>query len=269
MTKQRTTELKVGVGVGLGLLLLIITIMLLGGDKSFLSSTYILKVPFDKVDGLAPGSLVRLSGFEIGNISDIGFSEKDSKLLVSLKILKKYQDRITTNSLAGLRTQGALGDKYVYISPGQSGGTVLKNEDFIQVEQSADIFTTLSQRGDEIAKVFDILNELSIFAKTLNKDGRSDKLMENMVSASGHMNQAMEKFNLAISDLRGVDQKNLKNASKDLASILEKLDNGSGTLGALINDPTISEKLKAILGGGKRSDYMKSLIQKTIQDGKN
>ena len=93
--------------------------------------------------------------------------------------------------------------------------------------------------------------------------------MENMVSASGHMNQAMEKFNLAISDLRGVDQKNLKNASKDLASILEKLDNGSGTLGTLINDPTISEKLKAILGGSKRNDYMKSLIQKTIKDGKN
>lgn len=269
MTERGATELKVGIGVGLGLLLLVITILLLGGDKSFLSSTYMLKVPFDKVDGLAPGSLVRLSGFEIGNISDIGFSEKDSKLLVSIKILKEYQNRITTNSTAGLRTQGALGDKYVYISPGAPGGTPLKNGDFVQVEQSTDLFTALSQRGEEITKLFDILNELSIFAKALNKDGRSEQLMKNMVSASQHMNQAMEKFNLAISDLRGEDQKNLKRVSKDLASILEKIDNGSGTLGGLINDPTIHEKLKAVLGGSKRNDYMKSLIQKTIQDGKN
>jgi phospholipid/cholesterol/gamma-HCH transport system substrate-binding protein len=268
MTERGATELKVGIGVGLGLLLLIITIFLLGGDRSFLSSTYSLKVPFDKIDGLAPGSVVRLSGFEVGNISSIGFSEKDSKLLVNLKIFKEYQNRITDKSIAGLRTQGALGDKYIYISPGEEGGTPLKDGDFLAVEQSSDLITTLTQRGQELSKVFDILQELSIFAKTLNKDGRSDKMMDNLVSASNHMDQAMHKFDLAISDLRGEDQKNLKRISKDLASILEKIDNGSGTLGGLINDPTIHEKIKGMLGGAKRNDYMKSVIQKTITDQK-
>lgn len=268
MTERGATELKVGIGVGLGLLLLIITIFLLGGDKSFLSSTYTIKVPFEKIDGLAPGSVVRLSGFEVGNISSIGFSEKDSKLVVNLKLFKEYQSRITDKSVAGLRTQGALGDKYIYISPGDQSGTPLKDGDFLAVEESSDLITTLTQRGQELSKVFDILQELSIFAKSLNKDGRSDKMMNNLVSASNHMDQAMQKFDSAISDLRGEDQKNLKKISKDLASILEKIDNGSGTLGGLINDPTIHDKIKGMLGGAKRNDYMKSVIQKTIQEKK-
>lgn len=269
MSERGSTELKVGIGVGLGLLLLIITIFLLGGEKSFLSSTYTLKVPFDKIDGLAPGSVVRLSGFEVGNISHIEFSEQDSKLMVFLKIYKEYQERITTNSVAGLRTQGALGDKYVYISPGQNGGTPLKNGETITVETSTDLLTTITQRGEELSKIFDIVGEIDKFAKVLNRDGRSDKVMDNLVSASNHMNLAMQKFDLAVSDLRGEDQKNLKKISKDLVSVLEKLDNGTGTLGALINDPTIHEKIKAVLGGSKRNDYMKSLIQQTVQEQKS
>ncbi len=268
MTERGATELKVGIGVGLGLLLLIVTIFLLGGEKSFLSSTYTLKVPFDKIDGLAPGSVVRLSGFEVGNISDIKFSEEESKILVYVKLFKEHQSRITDKSVAGLRTQGALGDKYVYISPGEPGGNPLKDGDYLTVEISTDLITTLTQRGEELSKIFDIVGEIDKFAKTLNKDGRSDKMMTNLLSASSHMDQAMQKFNLAVSDLRGEDQKNLKRISKDLASILEKIDNGSGSLGALINDPTIHEKIKGVLGGGKRNDYMKSIIQKTITDQK-
>jgi phospholipid/cholesterol/gamma-HCH transport system substrate-binding protein len=265
MTARGGTELKVGIGVGLGLLLLIVTVLVLGGSKSFLSSTYTLKVPFEKIDGLAAGSIVRLSGFEIGNISDIEF-DKDSKLVVNLRIFKEHQDRITTNSVAGLRTQGALGDKYVYISPGEPGGTPLKDGDYIKVEESTDLFTTITQRGQDLSKIFDIISELDKLAKTLNKDGRSEKMMNNLESASNHFNQSMSKLNQAVSDLRGDDQNNLKKISKDLASILEKIDNGSGTLGGLVNDPTIHEKIKAFLGGSKHTDYMKSIIQKTIDE---
>lgn len=268
MTQRGATELKVGIGVGVGLLLLIITVFLLGGDRSFLSSTYTLKVPFNKIDGLAAGSVVRLSGYEVGNVTDIQFSEESFKLVVHLKIYKEYQNKITDKSVAGLRTQGALGDKYVYIEPGAAGGNPLKDGDFLNVESSTDLITTLTQRGEELSKIFDILNELSIFAKSLNKDGRSDKMMENLVSATNHMNSAMDKFNLALSDLRGEDQKNLKKISKDLVSVLEKIDNGNGTLGALINDPTIHDKIKEVLGGPKRNDYMKSVIQKTVSDKK-
>src|SRR5690606_41961107 len=126
----------------------------------------------------------------------------------------------------------------------------------------------IAQRGQDLSKIFDILNELSVFAKTLNKNGRSDEMMEHLTSASKHMDAAMQKLNLAVSDLRGEDQRNLKKISKNLASILEKIDNGSGTLGGLINDPTIHDKIREFVGGPKRNDYMKSVIQKTVSEQK-
>jgi len=268
MTEKGATEVKVGIAVGSALLLFIITVLLLGGDKSIFSKTYTLKVPFDRIDGLAQGSIVRLSGFQIGSVSDVQFSEKDEKIIVYLKILKKFQPRITQNSTAGLETQGALGDKYVSVDAGAPGAEYLKDGDILPAEKNTDLLTTISQRGEEIGRVFDILNELHRFTKTLNEGDRSEKLMQNLVSATTHMDQAMVQFQLAMKDLRGDDGKNLKNMSNHMASIFEKIDNGNGTLGELINDPTIHEKIKSMLGGSKRNDYMKSLIQKTIQEGK-
>ncbi len=268
MNSKGATEVKVGIAVGAALLLFIVTVVLLGGNKSMFSSTYILKVPFDHVDGLNPGSLVRVNGYQVGSVHDIQFSAEDQKIIVYVKILKKFQSRITKDSEASLRTQGALGDKYVAIETLTFNGEPLKDGDSVRVEESPDIFTTISQRSGDLGKIFDILKDFREFSKTLNKDGRSDHIMENLTSASKHMDQAMVQFELAIKDLRGDDQKNLKKISNHIESILEKIDNGNGTLGELINDPTIHDKIKEILGGSKRNDYMKSLIQKTIQEGK-
>ncbi len=38
-----------------------------------------------------------------------------------------------------------------------------------------------------------------------------------------------------------------------LEAVLKKVDKGEGTLGALINDPTLYEDMKLLLGGAKRS----------------
>jgi phospholipid/cholesterol/gamma-HCH transport system substrate-binding protein len=268
MTQKGAVEIKVGIAVGIALVLFIITVFMLGGDQSIFSSTYTLRIPFESVDGLVPGSVVRLNGFQVGNIADIKLSEKDDKIVVFAKILKKFQNKITVKSIADVKTQGALGDKYVAIDPGEPGAEPLKDGDLLPVKEGKDLLTTLTQRGDEIGRIFDILNELHQFTKALNKDNRADQMMGNLTSASKHMDQAMSEFQLAVRDLRGDDGKNLKKISYHIESVFEKLDNGNGTLGELINDPTIHDKLKSFLGGSKRNDYMKSLIQKTIEEGK-
>lgn len=49
-------------------------------------------------------------------------------------------------------------------------------------------------------------------------------------------------------------------ASARLASALEKVDSGEGTLGLLVNDPTLYYDLKALAGGTKRSWILRSLV---------
>ncbi len=267
MKKVGATELKVGAAVGFSALLLITTILLLGGENSFFTDTYTINVAFDKVESLSTGGLVRLSGYQIGNVKKIEFSEKEQKIVVSMKILSKYKHKITNTAKAELRTQGALGDKYVYISPGAEPGEALKDGDFVQAESGDDLFASITKRGAEITKVFDILNELHTFTKSLNHEGRNEKLMTNMTKASEDFQKAMATLALTLQDLRGEDGKNIKKFSKNLVSISEKIDNGSGTLGGLVNDSSIHERLKSILGGSQRTE-LKTLLQTTIQEGK-
>ncbi len=262
-----TTEVKVGAAVGFSVLLLVVTIIMLGGENSFFTKTYTLNVAFDKVESLSTGGLVRLSGYQVGNVTSIEFSEKEQKIVVSMKILEKYKNKITTTAKAELRTQGALGDKYVYIIPGAEPGETLKNGDFVQAESAEDLFSSITKRGAEITKVFDILNELHTFTKSLNHDGRNEKLMTNMTKASEDFQKAMASLALTLQDLRGEDGRNIKKISKHLVSISEKIDNGSGTLGGLVNDSSIHDRLKSILGGSQRTE-LKTLLQTTIQEGK-
>src|SRR5262245_48778458 len=103
-----------------------VSVILLGGDKFFLKTTYELKVRLPQVQGLGRGSVVSVVGVPVGNVRDIQFipGSTDVDVLVSLEA--SVYDRITEGSKATVKTQGALGDKYIYIDPGPLGGKPLK-----------------------------------------------------------------------------------------------------------------------------------------------
>ncbi len=60
----------------------------------------------------------------------------------------------------------------------------------------------------------------------------------------------------------------LDNSAERLDSILKKIDSGEGTLGALVNDPTLYEDLKTLMGGAKRSRVIKAVVDLSIKKGK-
>ena len=50
-------------------------------------------------------------------------------------------------------------------------------------------------------------------------------------------------------------------AGSRLNSILAKVDRGEGTMGLLLNDPTLYEDLKRLIGGAQRSTVVRTLIR--------
>ena len=46
---------------------------------------------------------------------------------------------------------------------------------------------------------------------------------------------------------------NLDRAIADLAEVAAKLDRGQGTLGKLVNDPTLYQETRSLVGGARRS----------------
>lgn len=58
---------------------------------------------------------------------------------------------------------------------------------------------------------------------------------------------------------------NLNGAALRLNNVLTKIDEGEGTLGAFLNDPTLYEDMKIITGGAKRSGRVRRVVEYTIK----
>ncbi len=58
-------------------------------------------------------------------------------------------------------------------------------------------------------------------------------------------------------------------AGARLNDILAKVDRGDGTLGLLLNDPTLYEDLKLLVSGAKRSLLVRSMVQLMVEEGRD
>jgi len=262
MESNTKVQLKVGIFLVVGMVLLLGSIFLLGADKAFFRSYTTVHAYFEQVQGLAEGSVVSFSGITVGNIAKIEILPERNLIDIVMVIDDKFMPRVTEGSLVEIRTQGALGDKYIFILPGDPKAKPLTEGAVLEVAKATDILGILSERGTEAEKIFDIISEMHRFAKTLNADNRTDKILVNLANATAKM----DKTDAATQKIaEGFSEGKLKNTMDRLDSVMTKLDRGQGTLGALINDPSVHDQIKSMLGGSPRKSYMKNLMRTSIE----
>lgn len=251
-------ELKVGIFALVGVILFCTTVVLLGGDKFFLTRTYHLKVHLPQVQGLGRGSVVSLAGVPIGNVGDINFVPNSPDVEVVLNLQSAIQPRITQGSKVSIKTQGALGDKFVFIDAGPSTNPMLPDNAVLDTDKTPDLIDMITSKGAELGEVVNVIKEVRQLFENLNRDNRSGKLMHNLVAGSDDMDklliEARETFRLIRTE-----------ALQPLASVMHKIDKGQGTLGELINDPSLHNRLMGFLGEAPRNRFLKPLIRDSIQ----
>src|ERR1700676_2345520 len=124
--KQLTwTELRVGLFVLVGLSVLAAGIFYVTGAGT-LGPKYRLITYLPDVSGLANGAPVRLDGVEIGNVESIKIAprtgnvarDRTRNIEIVMRVAKKYQEDILTDSEASLITEGLLGNEYVEVTRG-------------------------------------------------------------------------------------------------------------------------------------------------------
>lgn len=269
MDPKKINELKVGLFVSFGLIIIIISIFLLGGDKIIFTPYYDLRAQFNDVQGLNSGSIVSLSGITVGNIHKIDFTPKKNGLLVTMKINENFKNRITKGSTAEIKTQGALGDKIIYIRPGPLGSPPLHKGEVLQPLEGTDFMSVLTSNGDQFQKVFEIIDEINILVKKINSNDYIMQILKSTSESSQKLNLTLTSAQSLIIEIQKLLPKNNKVSESidHFNNILTKIDKGEGTLGGLINDPTIHHQLKTLLGGNSREKYFKGALQKTIQKG--
>lgn len=81
------------------------------------------------------------------------------------------------------------------------------------------------------------------------------------------MDKTLGEFRQLASDARGGEKEDLKQTIEGLRNIILKIEKGEGTLGALIQDRALYDRLKQLLGGSSRDTMMKTLIRDSISKG--
>jgi phospholipid/cholesterol/gamma-HCH transport system substrate-binding protein len=141
--KQNTLELAVGLFMVIGFGAFVYLALQLG-EVPFLSrgSTYILKAEFDNVAGVKKGASVQVAGVVVGEVADVALSETEVALL-SLRIDKSLQ--IPIDSIASVKSQGIIGDKYIQVSLGGDEKKYGPGDILTETESSVDIESLISK----------------------------------------------------------------------------------------------------------------------------
>jgi phospholipid/cholesterol/gamma-HCH transport system substrate-binding protein len=249
MDKKIANNIIVGIMVAVGFIAFVFVLFNIGGG-GILKSQFTLYATFRHVKGLHMGSEVSLSGLRIGVVSRITISEANKKdLVVEMSIARNAQQYIRKDSIAQIRTQGVLGDKYIEIGFGSEGSPVLKHGDSITSDEQEDLF---SQSGKLVGGL----------SKKFSEGGDFDSLMQNLNTVSKNLASITTELR------QSRTSENLGKSIAHLEAIMGKVNRGEGTLGGLISDPTIYEDVKAITGGAKRSAILQYFMKQFMEEGK-
>ena len=98
---------------------------------------------FDRVDGLATGSDVRMSGIKIGTVTAQSLNTDNYFAVVTLSLTDEVQ--LPTDSSAKITSEGLLGGNYVSITPGGSEERLASGDEIQFTQGSIDLIGLVGQ----------------------------------------------------------------------------------------------------------------------------
>jgi phospholipid/cholesterol/gamma-HCH transport system substrate-binding protein len=261
MKAKKLTEIKVGIFVVVILLLFGVCVFVIGSHQKYFQRQYTLWASFSNIQGLIVGAPVSLAGLTVGRVNAIIFPEdpREKTIKVELKIKKGVQKRIREDSIASIQTMGLLGDKYVEISIGSPEKNILQDGDYIESAHPFDLLAYASKLEEAI----DVINTILIDVREISGQVRGGKGLLHAILYDPAGGKLVNNLSVASGSLDDL-MKDLSSAAKSADNIVKKVERGEGTLGGIVNDPTVYEDLKVILGGAKRSTIIKALVRYTI-----
>jgi phospholipid/cholesterol/gamma-HCH transport system substrate-binding protein len=263
--KQLTwTEMRVGLFVLAALVIVLVAIFFVTGGN-ILGPKYRLITYLPEVEGVQAGAPVDLDGVQIGSVQSVELTphpqDRMHGIKVVLRIDKKYQEQIRTDSSASLVTQGLLGDRYVTISRGLTGSAIPDNGVVPGTEEAA--MKQMVQRGAELMQNLGALSDdlRGIVDQVHRGNGTLGKLM-NDPSLYNHLNDTAGKLDAVASSIQQGQGSLGKLVASDalyakVDSAIGKADDvlgavrdQKGTIGKLVYDPSAYDSIKGVAEKG-------------------
>ena len=104
---------------------------------------YKVTAEFNRVDGLATGSDVRLSGIKVGTVISQSIDPKNYKAVVTMNLASDV--KIPDDSSAKITSEGLLGSNYVALTPGGSEDYLKDGSEIDFTQGSVDLMGLIGQ----------------------------------------------------------------------------------------------------------------------------
>ncbi|MDY7034301.1 MAG: MlaD family protein [Thermodesulfobacteriota bacterium] len=247
--KQISTETKVGIFVVIGIIVLAYLTVNIEKIRVGRAVGYTIFTKLDSAAGLVKNSPVRIAGVEIGRVEDITLEAGKARVTLHLPV----QTSLPFDSLAFVKSEGLLGEKYIEIKPGiftdvfiQPNGEIKQGTSVVDIDQ---LVTQLSSVAADIRGVTSSLNR--VLGGERGEDAMR-RIFNNIEEITVDLNTTVKENK----DRFGTVIGNFENLTRDFASITVKAGdtfdnmnliakrvvNGEGTLGRLMTDSSLYEQ---------------------------
>lgn len=253
-------------------------------DEPMFSRVNLLYTTYDDVGGMSRGSTVYINGLKVGSVRELNYKIEVDSIEVVMSITEPIP--IPVGSKAMLAAPGIIGSPVIEIQRSKSKEILEWGSRIEGTKEAGlmDSFSGLAESGpavvDSVKLMIDMVNknlrkteaiEESDIEETVNNfrataaeiramlEGRKaqiDSLMQATTNTMGNISELSDSSTADVESLiknlekfsseLGVLSQNLQESTQSMNSILRKMDEGEGTMGLMLNDPSLYNNLDSL-----------------------
>ncbi|MBK8662557.1 MAG: MCE family protein [Ignavibacteriales bacterium] len=223
MKNDSKNKIRLGIFITIGIVVFILAIYFIGEKQQLFRSTFNISGVFKDVGGLQVGGNVRFAGINVGVVESITIIT-DTSVQVDMIIDESVRKFINKNAVANIGTEGLMGNKILFISPGKGKAITIEDQDHIKTAPPINLDEIFASLKGTIDNSTVITNDLAKIT-TYIKDGKGivgrllmdDDLSQNFDSAIALLKSGSSGFNTLIKSTLN----NTETMTSDLMTIVK------------------------------------------------
>jgi phospholipid/cholesterol/gamma-HCH transport system substrate-binding protein len=106
------------------------------------SKTYTINAAFNNISGVKVGADVQIAGVTVGKVRQLDLS-KENQAMVGMQVNREVA--IPMDSIASVKSQGIIGDKYIQITLGGDESLYKPGDTIVDTESAIDLESLISK----------------------------------------------------------------------------------------------------------------------------
>lgn len=272
------TKIVVGAFVLALIALAVVGAMITGDGLDAFKTKRHFQVTFRDASGLQEGASVKMGGLTVGRVTSLtlAFVDNAPAVVASIDIIEPHFEMVRIDSVVRLETQGVLGDKFVAVVGGTPAAAIADDNTVIATMPQLS-FDEVAARADKVLTSFGaILVDVRRFSSGLPEGAKIEEVVRDLTSVTGTIREASKSlvapgsvFAVAADPANGarLEQSlaHFDNATGSIAKTADRIEDGHGTLGLLVNDPSLYDGVVDILGKTNRNRVARFLVREALK----